>query len=410
MSVATFHCSSSIPAVVAQHVEELTSLWMMRDGLVDAGHAALRHLARLDHRLAAHQDGCAVAGADAVRLLNEQLGSFPGSVFAAAVTALELNDHTTLGRCLAVAEAVPESRRELTSAVGWVSPSRLTRIVRDMFEGSATARQIAHAACRLHGVSPGSAVAIALRAEDPDLRAEALRDVGTLGQTELASQLLTRREDDENCRFWAAWSATLLGDRRGLELLALEADSERPQRERAVSLACMASGLRAAHELLRRIAGGGEARLVISGSGVIGDPVYVPWLIQQMADDKVARAAGEAFSLITGADIALQDVETRATDNPDDVIVDDHPDEGLPWPEPSLVEAWWARQGHEFRPGTRYFVGLPVAPEHCLFVLREGTQRQRRLAAHHLCLMTPGTPLFNTSAPAWRQERLLTQR
>jgi hypothetical protein len=42
-------------------------------------------------------------------------------------------------------------------------------------------------------------------------------------------------------------------------------------------------------------------------------------------------------------------------------------------------------------------------------VLKTGHQRQRILAAHYLCLLNPGTPLFNTSAPAWRQQRLLAQ-
>jgi hypothetical protein len=34
---------------------------------------------------------------------------------------------------------------------------------------------------------------------------------------------------------------------------------------------------------------------------------------------------------------------------------------------------------------------------------------QRILAAHYLCLLEPGTPLFNTSAPALRQQRLLAK-
>jgi hypothetical protein len=59
--------------------------------------------------------------------------------------------------------------------------------------------------------------------------------------------------------------------------------------------------------------------------------------------------------------------------------------------------------------GQRYFMGAPVTWEHCLDVLKHGYQRQRILAAHYLCLLRPGTPLFNTSAPAWRQQRLLAQ-
>jgi hypothetical protein len=57
--------------------------------------------------------------------------------------------------------------------------------------------------------------------------------------------------------------------------------------------------------------------------------------------------------------------------------------------------------------GWGYFMGQPVTKEHCIQVLKTGYQRQRILAAQYLCLLEPGTPLFNTAAPAWRQQRLL---
>jgi uncharacterized protein (TIGR02270 family) len=82
-------------------------------------------------------------------------------------------------------------------------------------------------------------------------------------------------------------------------------------------------------------------------------------------------------------------------------------DEGLPWPDPEKIEKWWAANESRFQKGTRYFMGKPVTREHCIDVLKNGYQRQRILAAHYLCLLDPGTPLFNTSAPAWRQQKLL---
>jgi len=55
------------------------------------------------------------------------------------------------------------------------------------------------------------------------------------------------------------------------------------------------------------------------------------------------------------------------------------------------------------------FHGRPVTVSYCINVLRNGHQRQRILAAHDLCLLEPGTPLFDTSAPAWRQQRWLAK-
>ena len=136
-----------------------------------------------------------------------------------------------------------------------------------------------------------------------------------------------------------------------------------------------------------------------------------------MSDDTLARLAGEALTLITGADLSVlalerrrpADFESGPNDDPDDANVNMDPDEGLPWPDQAKVQAWWDANSGRFTPGVRYFMGAPVTREHCIGVLKNGYQRQRILAAHYLCLLDPGTPLFNTSAPAWRQQKLLAQ-
>jgi uncharacterized protein (TIGR02270 family) len=130
-----------------------------------------------------------------------------------------------------------------------------------------------------------------------------------------------------------------------------------------------------------------------------------------------ARLAGEAFSLITAVDLEQsglegtrpENFESGPNDDPDDPNVDMDPDDGLPWPDHRKIEAWWAENESRFERRTRYFMGAPVTYEHCIHVLKNGYQRQRILAAHYLCLLEPGTPLFNTSAPAWRQQKLLAK-
>jgi uncharacterized protein (TIGR02270 family) len=102
-----------------------------------------------------------------------------------------------------------------------------------------------------------------------------------------------------------------------------------------------------------------------------------------------------------------ENFESGPIDDPDDPNVDMGPDDGLPWPDADRIKDWWAKNSSRFQLGTRYFMGQPVTREHCIEVLKNGYQRQRILAAHYLCLIDPGTPLFNTSAPAWRQQKLL---
>lgn len=407
--------------VLEQHAEELTTLWTVRDGLCDAADIRLRDLARFDQRIAAQEDGCVLGGDESLRVLREQLATMSaGGVFGVAVVGLALDHRPTIARCMALAEASPEARRGLTSAFAWVEPIRLRGVVKNLLTASSPfQRSLGLAACRLHGVDPGAALPAALKDPDCDVRAEAIRTGGVLGRAGLVSFLSNLADDDPTCQSWSAWSAVMLGNRgRALDTLTDAALSPSRRLRRAFRLMCQAMTTTAAHEALRRMAvDSAQIRWVIEGSGIVGDPIYVPWLIKHMIDAKTARLAGEAFSLITGVNFTQSGLEgkrpegfeSRPSDDPDDPDVDRDPDDGLPWPDVSRTEHWWEANGGRFSKGTRYFMGAPVTRKHSIDVLKNGEQRQRILAAHYLCLLEPGAPLFNTSAPAWRQSRLLAE-
>jgi uncharacterized protein (TIGR02270 family) len=239
-----------------------------------------------------------------------------------------------------------------------------------------------------------------------------------LGKREFLSRLGASLSDaDPVSAVWAAWSAVLLGDRHNaFRYLTQLAHEDGPFRGRAFSLALLASSLQSAHDFLRSLADQpARVRWLIQGAGLVGDPAYLPWLMNQMSDDKLARVAGEAFTLMTGADLAGLDLERKPPENfesgpnddPNDANVAMDEDESLPWPDVERIERWWAQNSSRFMPGQRYFVGAPVTREHCIEVLKTGYQRHRILAAHHLCLIEPGSVLFEWRAPAWRQARAL---
>jgi uncharacterized protein (TIGR02270 family) len=408
-----------VPFVIEQHVEELATLWAIRKNLCSASHIRLHDLARFDERIAAHEDGCVVGEHAALRLLTAELAAMSaGRVFAAVVVGLNLRDNGTIERCVALAEASPDARGGMTSALGWVESTHLRGIVRDLLNApSAISRCLGLAACRLHGVDPGAALIGALKDRAHDVRAEAARAAGVLGRIDVIPFQSSTVEEDAACRFRSTSAAVLQGNRGvALDRLTLIALEPGPNRPKAFQLALQAITVSDSHGMLVRLGGDVEQeRWRVQGSGIAGDPRYVPWLIGQMARHETARLAGEAFSLITGLDLSHSgldrprpdDFESGPNDDPDDPNVDMDPDDRLPWPDPEKVKVLWAKNSNRFQPGTRYFMGQPVTREHCIFVLKNGYQRQRILAAHYLCLLDPGTPLFNTSAPAWRQQKLL---
>jgi uncharacterized protein (TIGR02270 family) len=410
-----------VPAVICQHTEDVAVLHAIRTNLTAAAHVRLKHIRRFDDRVAAHLDGLAVAGEEGWPMVDAALANpSPGALFAAAIGAIEGRSTERLSRLYALAEAVPEIRRGLVSAFGWVEQQQLRGIVTGLLASTNPfLRWIGISACAVHRVDPGTARDAALEGPASALRARALRASGELGRRDLVPTCESMlNADDPPSRFWAAWSAVLLGDRGGAPLAALSAAGEAPGpfRARAFRLALQAMSIDECHDWLRNIAKDAEnMRWLIQGSGIAGDPSYVPWLIKQMSDDKTARIAGEAFSLITGLDLAYLDLDRKPpegggagpNDDPDDPNVEMDADDGLPYPDPERIARWWGANGGRFTPGTRYFLGAPLSREHCLRGLKEGFQRQRILAAHHLCLLEPGTVLFEWRAPAPRQQRIL---
>lgn len=411
-----------VPVVISQHAEMTAHLYGVRNGLIHAPHVKVEHLLRIDKRLAAHFDGLTISGESGASVCMQALDNpDPGVMFAVAVGTIERQDQTGLARLHALAGAAPEVRSGLIAAFGWASAAVLQGIVaRSLSSDDPLARLVAVAACALHRVDPGLASARRIMDTNPLVRARALRTAGEIGCGEVVSACeAALRPDDPDIRFWAAWSAVLLGNRGGaLDAVIRAGQAPGAHRARAFRLSLQAMKIPAVRGVLQDLATDAkQLRWLIQGAGIAGDATYVSWLIGHMDNNQTARAAGEAFSLITGLDLALLDLERKPpedfesgpNDDPDDPNVDMDPDDGLPWPDPQKIETWWAANGNRFQAGTRHFMGAPVTREHCIQVLKTGYQRQRILAAHYLCLLEPGTPLFNTSAPAWRQQRLLAK-
>lgn len=398
---------ASLPTITAQHIEEASLLRRTRCVLLHAPHVDLSALAREDQRLAAHLDGLLVAGKEGWHLTLDALNKDPnlGTVFTVGAMALLRADVSGLDVLIDRA-ANPTTQRALTSALGWQSAGALKGLVMAWMqtqaqdEATTRRRSLALAACDAHRIDPGAAwLSSALLAALPG----ATRTAARLGRTDLLPAV--RAAGDTQ-------AAVLLGDRGAL----LAQLAEQPA---ALQLHQLAAPPDAARAHVRRLAAAtdGDPRATLRAAAYAGDTQAIPWLIQQMEAPKRARLAGEAFTWITGAELDRLQLERLPTEaeladpreDPanDDVSLDE--DDGLPWPDPARVHAWW--QAHREGlpgPGQRCFMGALASDDaHLQGVLRHGRQRQRHGAALLLTLNRPGTPLFNVAQPGWRQQRLL---
>lgn len=411
-----------IPAVLAQHAEEVAALRHVRAVLLRAPHVQLHRLRRLDERIAAHLDGVATAGQPGLALLESALASpTAGGVFALSVRALQGRHAPLLSRIVALAAALPEAERGLLSALGWVSSEDLQGTVRALLGSKVPLhRSWALAACAMHRVDPGPALTQAVQDTDALVRDRAWRVAGQLGRRDLLDAARSAMSGP------AAWALTLWGQgqderTRGV-LLAVRGGQSLPPQD-AHRLAILAAPMDWGRDQVRTLAAQAEANLPVKRrmmrlAAWVGDVQVIPWLIHHMADDRWARLAGEAFSLVTGADLAALSLERKPpegiqpgpTDKPEDHDVAMDEDDSLPWPDQARVQAWWQTHAARFVAGPRYFAGQPPSLAHAEHVLKTAGQRQRIIAAEYLCLLQPGSVMFPVAAPAWRQSRWLSAK
>ncbi len=411
---------SWIPTILTQHAEEAAFHWLLRDGAVGAPHRSLQDLAKLDIRMDAHIDGLRISGDPGWEICKEALASEePGAVFTAGVLALESAKKGRVEAALEVGSQNVELCRGAISALGWVTMEQAVPHINALLESpEPLGQRIGIAASAILRRDPGQHLVAAISA-DPVVRARALRAAGELSRTDLVRTCRDHfKSEYPDCRFWAAWSAALLGDAESTDVLREVAEACGPLAERACDVAARRLGHNAALSLQKHLASRPESRrLAIIAAGAVGDPFLVPWLIEMMQTDELARPAGEAFSSITGIDLAYEDLEGEwpkgfeagPTENPEDQDVAMDADENLPWPAPKPIEKWWSVNGKQFSSGTRYLLGKPMTPESLAEALRSGKQRQRRAAALELALARSDQPLFEVRARGDLQETMLAE-
>ena len=403
--------------IIEQHAEEAAFLWILRNEATRAPNHDLDSLGELDERIDAHLDGLRVAGSHGWDACLEQLAwRETGELFAAACVALQSRVGRRLDTVLEAAGESVEAAGGIVGALAWIAYADVEQTINSLLHSKERwLRAMGLAAAAAHRKDPGPVLSAALLDSDDSLRCRALRTAAQLGRRDLLS-LCGHADRGASLaeRFYNAWAIALLGERRSIAGLRALANSPYGEEACDIAVRCMprTDGADWQRELAQSTA---TIRLAIVAASALGDPACIPWLLDVMHDEILARAAAEAFSSITGVDLVRSKLfamrpdgfESGPNDDPDDVNVAIDPDEHLPWPRPNVIAQWWSAHAEQFLSGERYLLGRRMTMDALQGVLRYGKQRQRAAAALELVLRQPGEPLFEIRARAdWQLQAL----
>jgi uncharacterized protein (TIGR02270 family) len=397
--------------VIEEHAEEAAFLWQQRDMAVRAPDFDLDDVMEWDERVEAHLDGLLIAGETGWQTTAALGFDDPGEFFIGLWLAIALGKKDCVDALLLASEDNSEAHRAMISALGWLTPDKLQGVVKALLSSDSPHRHyLGIGACAVHRVNPGKALDLALKRESPALRARGLKAIGELGLIERITEAESDLDHpDSECRFWASWSAGLLGSDKAINNLKSFAITDGSRRRAAVELVIKLMPLEAAHSWIRELAAQPDGlRWALMSAGYLGDPFYLEPVMKQFTNDKVAQVAGEAFENITGLSIYEQSLEIIPETVPNDEEENDdqdgddsdqsNDDAALVIPDPEKMAFWYTSNHQQFPAGQRLNCGKPISRHHLAHVLRSGKQRQRRSAAIDLAIINRGAPLFETRA------------
>lgn len=414
--------SAYIPELVWQFADDCDALWLLRENAA-AGRtfeATLADLDRLDGRIDASIDGLRTAGGAGWSTVAGGLdGTAQSGIFTAAVLAFEKDADEWLETLFDGIKESELAMRALDLALEWIDPSLFARSLERMPDRprhlSAAVRVRANAKRNL--VSRLDAAAALDGGSSLEVRAvcEAAVFTGSPWLLDATEAHFTREDAITPCD--KALIVLLRGSHRAIEAV-----------KRMVTKAPLAHAERAASALFRYLAPEQAisdfeelfdatlpSRPSIRAAGAAGIRELIPFLLESMDCEAIARAAGKAFCEMTGVDLegaGLSRPEPATStsglsDDPDDEKTELDADEGRPWPDRSAVQAWWSANGGRYEPLTRYLYGAAVNRSSLVTMLHDGPQSVRAASAELLAIR--GESLFDVVAPAFRQREQLAK-
>jgi uncharacterized protein (TIGR02270 family) len=373
-----------------------------------------------EDRLHGALDGIRVGGAAAIETATAALGSdeIDRVTVGAGVLASSADSGATDALAAALKEAKGEKLRAMVRALELLGSDHALRAAASVLVSAGP--EHAGALCRLKAfrrVAPGNEIVEALKADAPDAQVDAVR----------AARLVPSAVDSK----WL--SAALQNGAPAVQYAAVETGMclrNSQAWETAIALARKGASDSGAYLNLIALFGTAEEHEIVYKAlripglqapavwalGHIGTARAADACLAGMKHYALARACGEAYCWITGADLERDRLAAPETPAESPAFEDDDLDANLvpppealwPLPDPEAARKHWLALSSDWTPDVRYVRGRPVNGETLLATIETGPMLRRPDLVLELRVKTRGRYDVETRAFTARQRQMMT--
>lgn len=358
--------------LIRVHVENAAHLAQQRMWLTGAPQARLTDIYETDQRLGGNLRYLKLAGAVAVDMAAEVFATDPEMGEAVVYAALSMQ----AGQPKFAADILGQMEGE---AAAITALAEAFRHVDRAAQRTTFYAWISHEDPQLVCAALGAATLLRLNLKDlllpliadprPAVQAAAFEHLGVMGLVQHGPAVLgALGHKDAGLAFAAAVAAVRLGHAPAARQLVeyITADLPPGKCRLAVEVGFPMLPEEAAHAKVRALlADDATIRWGLLALGSIGSTRTLPYLLRQMEQVNTMRMAGWAFAMITGANIAEDDLELDAfPECEDDPLLEGAAEElffedGLPFPDVKRVTQWLITKGKALSAEHPLLFGLP---------------------------------------------------
>jgi len=337
--------SDAYAHVLRIHAEDASFLWSQWRADLESIDVDREHGKFQERRLALHLAALTLNPSAAWPVIDDQLELYadPSDLFVATWLAIESEGTPRLAALVDRFQG-QEAEVGLLAAMQWSRESAVRHQLREwVMHSDPLSKRLVIAACRAFHIDPRDHLRQWLADPALKVRAEASALAGMLGRADLLPDVISAMEQEKEAEPDILHAAALLHAEHTTDQLIADAASGGRLSDRSALLFVISNTDQNWRSKIRTLWEVGSKAHAVRLAGLVPGSDVDRWLVEQMSDPNLIRAAGNGFATRFALEREASELFTSdLNDLPPDVASGVDADQSAPFPVAERIEEWLA--------------------------------------------------------------------